>query len=135
MRFLLSFLSFFIALSVHAETLTSDLLYKSLNMRTFRSSMGQQLKFYCQSYPKDYFSIVHQTKDSLELKRGTQYWDIKIVNHNTIVLSEVIANGTYRSVSEHILFYDEKNKDWRAKDEFIELPSECAVLKKEDDPE
>ncbi|HHX8579413.1 hypothetical protein ND926_00160 [Vibrio diabolicus] len=38
------------------EQVTTKDLYEKFNMRTVYSSYGQNLKWYCESYPREFFS-------------------------------------------------------------------------------
>ncbi|WP_157038340.1 hypothetical protein, partial [Photobacterium ganghwense] len=92
--------------SIGAEQVTTQDLYEKFNMRTIYSSYGQRLKYYCESYPKQFFSIEGASfvSDSrLELVSGEDVWFFTISEPNIISVGNHITSGTYNSVSTYAL--------------------------------
>ncbi|MEF1170680.1 hypothetical protein [Vibrio campbellii] len=118
--------------SVGAEQLTTKDLYEKFNMRTVYSSYGQRLKYYCESYPNEFFSIEGASfvSDSrLELVSGEDVWVFTISEPNIISVGNQITSGTYNSVSTYELYFDHKAQDWKAKETYIEIPKDCEHYK------
>lgn len=104
-----------------------DELYRLLNIRSFNSSYGPRLQYYCESYLKDYFPIENAklSKDGIELSYGDDLWSISIISKNRIVISNKISSGSYNTIDEYIVHYDKKFEDWRSQETFIEVPGDC----------
>lgn len=115
--------------SIGSEQVTTKDLYEKFNMRTIYSSYGQRLKYYCESYPKQFFSIEGASfvSDSrLELVSGEDVWVFTISEPNIISVGNHITSGTYNSVSTYALYFDRKAQDWKAKETYIDIPKDCA---------
>ena len=106
-------------------TLTTSALYQQFNMRSIYSSYGQRLKYYCQSYPDDFFAVTEETDTTLSLRDGNNEWIFTIDSAKTITLSNRISSGTYNTQETHHLHFDSKHQDWRAGDILIPVPDDC----------
>ena len=123
--------------------ITPEEFFNAFNMRTIRSSMGPRLRYYCESYPKDYFNNRKLDKRSREYlgdedfaKLGKtllvltpvgdgedfdQVWWVYFEGDNQITLDEFIRTGTWRTSSHYKLYFDEVHGDWRMKSgEFLD---------------
>ena len=111
------------------QELTVEDLYNTFNMRTILSSFGQRLKYYCQSYPADFFAQDEVTMDqatkTLTLSSGNDLWEITILSDNAISVVNQLRKGTYNSYSEYSLHYDREAGDWRADKTFIARDKDC----------
>ncbi|MFB9153976.1 hypothetical protein ACFFUS_11580 [Vibrio gallaecicus] len=97
-------------------------------MRTVYSSYGQNLKWYCESYPREFFSTeeVSFVSDSrLELVSGDNVWIFTISEPNIVTIGNQITSGTYNSVSTYELYFDPQTQDWRANETYIDIPKDC----------
>ena len=115
-----------------AEQLTTEELYKKFNMRSVYSSYGQRLKYYCNSYPKEFFTEKEAkfvSDKRLELVSGDDVWVFTIVEPNVIYLRNQITSGTYNSGSKHELYFDAQSKDWKSKETYIDIPEDCVPFK------
>ncbi|YCO04890.1 hypothetical protein ACB087_15430 [Vibrio sp. VNB-15] len=111
-----------------AEQLTTKDLYEKFNMRTVYSSYGQNLKWYCESYPREFFSTEEASfvSDSrLELVSGDNVWIFTISEPNIVTIGNQITSGTYNSVSTYELYFDPRTQDWRANETYIDIPKDC----------
>ncbi|MCL1129001.1 lysozyme inhibitor LprI family protein [Shewanella sairae] len=102
--------------------------YQHCNMRTIYSSYGQRLKYYCESYPKDFFKapgVISDTK--LEMIDGDNIWTVSIAPGNRVTMGNQITSGTYHSVSSHRLYFDKNSNDWRTLETFIAVPEDCVA--------
>ncbi|SDK37993.1 SH3 domain-containing protein [Microbulbifer yueqingensis] len=99
-------------------------------MRSIFSSYGQRLKYYCESYPKEYFSEAKFVSESrLELKEGDDIWTLTILSPKRIAISNQITSGTYNSAKEYDVVYSEDNDDWRASETFINVREGCKYFR------
>ncbi|WP_051435617.1 lysozyme inhibitor LprI family protein [Shewanella fidelis] len=107
--------------------------YQHFNMRTIYSSYGQRLKYYCESYPQDFFTtpeFISATK--LEMVEGDNIWTVSIAPDNRVTLGNQITSGTYHSVTSHRLYFDKNNNDWRTLQTFIAVPDDCVAYGTQD---
>lgn len=114
--------------STHAKPrkLTTYELYEKFNMRTIFSSYGQRLKYYCESYPRNYFlKAYHVSEDRLELESGDDVWVFTIEGPNKIYISNQITSGTYNAGARYVIYYDQENNDWRSRETYINIPKDC----------
>lgn len=107
------------------ERLTTYGLYEKFNMRSIFSSFGQRLKYYCQSYPKDFFMVTNISENKLELEADDDVWEFTIEEPNIIYINNTITSGTYNSSVRYEIYYVEKNNDWRSRETFIDISEDC----------
>ena len=120
-----------------AKDLTIDDVYQNFNMRSISSSFGQRLRYYCQSYPKDYFPsqyVAEKKSTQITLDNNDDVWVLAIVGKNRISISNKIKTGSYNTVVEHDVFFNPEAADWRTKETFINVPPECVNYKPEKTP-
>jgi len=111
-----------------AEELTIDALYEKFNMRSIRSSYGQRLKYFCQSYPKDFYpasAIVQKSATKILLSYDGDSWEMTIIGKNRIRIGNAMAPGTYNSTAEYDVEFNSKARDWRATETLIAVPEPC----------
>jgi hypothetical protein len=96
-----------------ANEITLDKFFNKFNMRSTLSSMGPQLRYWCGSYPSEFFEIKEKMDKRLVLVRdGDQYWDVTILGNNKVVIYDRITNGTYSSEDEAQLIYMSEKDEW-----------------------
>ena len=96
-----------------ANEITLDKFFNKFNMRSTLSSMGPQLRYWCGSYPSEFFEIKEKMDKRLILVRdGDQYWDVTILGNNKVVIYDRITNGTYSSEDEAQLIYMSEKDEW-----------------------
>ena len=109
-----------------SRQLTPEAFVDKFNMRTVLSSYGQSLKYYCEQFPKQFFSKIHYASNTkLHLYNGTDYWWVEFHANNKITLGNQITDASYRSQSTHKLAYSESEDEWRAEEAWIERPTNC----------
>ena len=96
-----------------ANEITLDKFFNKFNMRSTLSSMGPQLRYWCGSYPSEFFEIKEKIDKRLVLVRdGDQYWDVTILGNNKVVIYDRITNGTYSTEDEAQLIYMSDKDEW-----------------------
>jgi len=96
-----------------ANEITLDKFFNKFNMRSTLSSMGPQLRYWCGSYPSEFFEIKEKMDNRLVLVRdGDQYWDVTILDNNKVVIYDRITNGTYSTEDEAQLIYMSDKDEW-----------------------
>ncbi|HTQ99523.1 MAG TPA: nuclear transport factor 2 family protein, partial [Candidatus Acidoferrum sp.] len=119
----------FVAATAQAREPTLDDLYARFNMRTINSSFGPRLKFYCDSYPKDFFPAASKkiipADNTLQLQAEEDVWTIKLLSPTRVSITNSISGGTYSDSTEYDIAWDETNMDWRANQTFIAKGNEC----------
>jgi hypothetical protein len=97
-----------------ASELTVDTFYNKFNMRSTLSSMGPQLRYWCGSYPSEFFKIKEKMNDRLILVRNEdQFWDITILDNNKVAIYDYITSGTYKTEDVTQLIYIDEKGEWR----------------------
>lgn len=96
-----------------ANEITLDKFFNKFNMRSTLSSMGPQLRYWCGSYPYEFFEIKEKMDKRLVLVRDEdQFWDVTILDNNKVVIYDRITNGTYFSEDESQLIYMSEKDEW-----------------------
>ena len=115
MRIFFSILIIFLFFSKNSisKEITIDDFFKKFNMRSTLSSMGPQLKFWCGSYPSEFFKIKEKMNDRLILVRNEDhFWDIIILDNNKVAISNYITSGTYDTKDVTQLIYMNEKSEW-----------------------
>ena len=115
-------LTFFVSLKIiflistnysFASELTVDTFYNKFNMRSTLSSMGPQLRYWCGSYPSEFFKIKEKMDDRLILVRNeNHFWDITILDNNKVAIYNQITSGTYKTEDVTQLIYMSDKDEW-----------------------
>lgn len=96
-----------------ANEITLGKFFNKFNMRSTLSSMGPQLRYWCGSYPYEFFEIKEKMDKRLVLVRDEdQFWDVTILDNNKVVIYDRITNGTYSSEDEAQLIYMSEKDEW-----------------------
>lgn len=130
MRYIITAAVFLLSATVaNAQEPTLDDLYSKFNMRTIKSSYGQRLKYYCESYPSDYFPVsgkrIVADENILQLTAGEDSWTIKLLSPDKIGIANSITSGSYDSFTEYDIHFDNDSGEWRADETFIEIGADC----------
>ena len=115
MKKLLSILVLGLLLSgnAHSKEINIDTFLNKFNMRSTLSSMGPQLKFWCGSYPSEFFEIKEKKDKRVVLVRNEDhFWDVTILDDNKVVIYNYITNGTYSFEDEAQLIYISDKDEW-----------------------
>jgi hypothetical protein len=76
--------------------------------------MGPQLRYWCGSYPSEFFKIKEKMNDRLILVRNEdQFWDITILDNNKVAIYDYITSGTYKTEDVTQLIYIDEKGEWR----------------------
>ena len=82
-------------------------------MRSTLSSMGPQLKFWCGSYPSEFFEIKEKKDKRVVLVRNEDhFWDVTILDDNKVAISNYITSGTYNTDDVAQLIYISDKDEW-----------------------
>lgn len=96
-----------------ANEITLDKFFNKFNMRSTLSSMGPQLRYWCGSYPSEFFEIKEKMENRFILVRNeNHFWDITILDNNKVVIYNRITNGTYSFEDEAQLIYIDDKDEW-----------------------
>jgi len=96
-----------------ANEITLDKFFNKFNMRSTLSSMGPQLRYWCGSYPSEFFEIKEKMENRFILVRNeNHFWDITILDDNKVVIYNRITNGTYSFEDEAQLIYIDDKGEW-----------------------
>lgn len=123
-----------IHMSVADQGITTEALFKKFNLRTIYSSYGQRLKYYCESYPIDFFLEKNMSIDgagkNITLTSGSNVWIIEILDVDKIGVTNQIVDATYNTYSEYQIHYNVETGDWRADEANIGRSDECVEYQK-----
>ena len=75
--------------------------------------MGPQLKYWCGSYPFEFFTIKEKNNNSITLVRNDDhFWIITFLENNKIELINQITSGTYLTSHVYELKYISAMNEW-----------------------
>ncbi len=103
------------------QTLKTDLtpykLYQQLNLRSFKSMLGPRVKYHCETYLSEYYpdSAISLTDSQLTINDDSDYWQITILNENTINIVNRSLQGTYNTTSTDTVYFHPGSEDIRVK--------------------
>ncbi|KAF1073885.1 hypothetical protein [Halodesulfovibrio sp. MK-HDV] len=108
--------------SSYGASITPEKLIQSFNLRTVYSSYAQTLKMYCADYPKDFFDKkdIKVTQKSVVFESKTRYLKLEILDEDLVEMTDIIKGRSYSTKSQHPVFFDEKNKDIRTNETYID---------------
>lgn len=96
-----------------SKEIDPNTFFEKFNMRSTLSSMGPQLRYWCGSYPNEFFKIKEKTDKSITLVRhGDQFWDVAFLGNNKIVISDYITGATYNTRDEVQAVYISDKDEW-----------------------
>jgi len=99
--------------SSFSNEINIDTFFNKFNMRSTLSSMGPQLRYWCGSYPSEFFKIREKKNKRIILVRDeNQFWDVSFLGQNKIVIYDRITNGTYSTKDEVQLIYLGDKDEW-----------------------
>tara|TARA_B110000977_G_scaffold139686_1_gene177304 strand:+ start:49 stop:462 length:414 start_codon:yes stop_codon:yes gene_type:complete len=115
MKKIISILTFLIlsSNSSFSKEINIDTFFNKFNMRSTLSSMGPQLRYWCGSYPSEFFEIKEEKDKRVILVRDKdQFWDVSFLDNNKVVIYDRITNGTYSTEEVVQLIYVDEKEEW-----------------------
>ena len=108
-----------------SKTLSGQLLYERLNLRTFGNLMGPRLKSVDSNYLSELYPEASATvqANSVLIEHNSEVWAIKIVDNSTIEISTTILRTSYRTHETLKVYFDPIAKEVRSG-----MPSHCNLL-------
>jgi len=110
--------------------------YERFNLRTILSSYDGHLKFYCASYPKDFFTpeeLYMPNTDKIIIQNETKRLTFELFSEDKVIIIDERIDGSYSAKFLYKIYYNEEHDDFRTDRFFIEKPKDCKeyVLKQE----
>jgi hypothetical protein len=103
-------------------------LYNKFNLRTVHSRYSNGLRYYCASYPKDYYrpdQLYMPNTDKIIMENNETLLSFEFITNSQIVLEEVQKDGTYKAKTLHTIYYNEDFDDYRASTRYIKKHEKC----------
>ena len=105
-------------------------LYQKFNLRTIVSSYGNYLRYYCASYPKDFFkadNLYMPSTDKIVIYDLNKTLSFELVSKNQVIVTDQV-NDSYYAQHLYTIYYNEENDDYRADTFFIKQREDCVPL-------
>jgi hypothetical protein len=102
--------------------------YDRFNLRTVISSYNNALKYYCASYPKDFFAreqLTMPNTDTLVIEDESRKLVFELYEQDKVVLTEETKDGSYYAKYLYTIYYNEENDDFRTDRFFIPKSENC----------
>lgn len=103
-------------------------LYTKLNLRTLISRYSNRLRYYCASYPKDFFrsdQVYMPNTDKIIMENNETLLSFEFITNEQIILVFENKDGSYKSKEAHTIYYNEENDDYRVNNFYIKKPKDC----------
>jgi len=103
-------------------------LYQKFNLRTIVSSYSNHVKYYCASYPKDFFrpdQLYMPNTTTIVIKNKTRLLSFEFIARDRIILIDEVE-GAYSARNFYTIYYNEEADDYRADTFFIKPKEDCA---------
>jgi len=103
-------------------------LYNKFNLRTVNSRYSNGLRYYCASYPKDYFrpdQLYMPNTDKIIMENNETLLSFEFITNSQIVMEEEEKDGSYKSRMLHTIYYNEEFDDYRASTRYTKKHEKC----------
>ena len=103
-------------------------LYNKFNLRTIISSYSDYLRYYCVSYPKDFYKpdkVFMPNTQRVIIRTETRLLSFEFVSRDEVVIMDEVE-GAYKSRHLYKIYYNEEFDDYRTDLFFIEQKVDCA---------
>jgi len=101
--------------------------YNKFNLRTIVSSYGNYLKYYCASYPKDFFrpdQLYMPNAEKIVIYDLNRTLSFEIVSRNQVIVTDQV-NDSYNAQHLYTIYYNEEHDDYRSDLFYIKPRKEC----------
>ena len=105
--------------------------YNKFNLRTIVSSYSTQLRYYCASYPKDFFKadkVIMPNTDKVIIEDEQRLLSFELVSRNQLIIVDEIKDGSYQAKHLYTIYYNEEDDDYRTDTFFIKPRADCQEL-------
>lgn len=102
--------------------------YERFNLRTILSSYNWQMKNYCGSYPKDFFTpeqLYMPNTESIVIENAQKRLVFEIRTDDKVVIIDEVKDGSYGAKSVYTIYHDKKNDDYRTRKLYIQKKENC----------
>lgn len=109
--------------------------YERFNLRTIISSYSDALKYYCSSYPKDFFTreqLTMPNTDTLVLEDESKKLVFELYELDKVIVTEETKDGSYYAKYLYTIYYNEENDDFRTDRFFIPKHDKCKMIRYKD---
>lgn len=111
---------------ISQAVLSPDAMHYRLNLRTFKSSIGNEIKERCELFPVSFFENVDIKGNTMRVSRGDVTWIFTVVGPRRITIDRLTKDFALKREAELAVYYDTQNRDWRSAKIYIPLPAYCA---------
>ena len=105
--------------------------YNRFNLRTIVSTYSTQVKYYCASYPKDFFkpeNVMMPNTEKVVIEDDKRYLSFEIVSRDQVIVVDKIKEGSYNAQHLYQIYYNEEYDDYRTDLYFIDKRDDCVKL-------
>jgi len=105
-------------------------LYTKFNLRTIVSSYSNHLKYYCASYPKDFFrkdQLYMPSTDKIVIYDLNRTLSFELVSKNQVIVTDQV-NDSYNAQHLYTIYHNEENDDYRSDMFYIQSHPNCRPL-------
>jgi len=103
-------------------------LYNRFNLRTVFSSYTNSLKYYCATYPKDFYrpdQLYMPDTDTIVIEDEHKILTFQFITYDQISLTDETKSGNYKAKHLYTIYYNEEFDDYRTDTFYIKKREEC----------
>jgi len=104
--------------------------YNKFNLRTIVSSYANKLRYYCASYPKDFFrpdQLYMPNSDKIIIYDENRSLSFELISSNQVIIVDKVKDK-YDAQHLYTIYYNEEADDYRADTFFIKMRENCVNL-------
>ena len=104
--------------------------YEKFNLRTIVSSYVNQVRYYCATYPKDFFrpdQLYMPNNEKIIIYDENRSLSFEIISTNQVIVVDKVK-GKYDAQHLYTIYYNEEADDYRADMFFIKARENCVEL-------
>lgn len=102
--------------------------YERFNLRTILSSYTGDLKYFCASYPKDFFrpdELYMPNMDKIIIQNETKRLSFELFTEDKVIVTDETLDGSYNAKYLFKIYYNEEHDDFRTDRFFIQKRENC----------
>lgn len=104
--------------------------YNKFNLRTIVSSYSNQVRYYCESYPKDFFrpdQLYMPNSDKIIIYDENRSLSFELISPDQVIIVDKVKDK-YNAQHLYTVYYNEEADDYRADTFFIKVRENCVNL-------
>ena len=102
--------------------------YERFNLRTILSSYEGDLRRFCATYPKDFFTpaqLYMPDTESIVIENNNRKLIFEFRADETLIVTDEVKDGSFKARTFFKIYYDEEHDDFRTDNLFVKKRENC----------